>query len=247
MYDRKSAAGASHYRPAREQSHSRATGEYLRLIFALCDEVGGNPQRASTNAIAQALDVQPASVTTMLQRLAGCEPALVDYRKRKGVLLTSAGRRAALEVIRGHRMLEQFLYRVMEFPWDEVHEEALRLQHAVSSAFVARMAALLDDPTHDPHGAPIPDRDLNLPRENPLRLGHVEAGAVVEVASVPDDDSALLRRFAADGLVPGRMCEVLAVAAPAGDISWRAVGEDQARTVGRGVAEAITVRRRDAS
>lgn len=236
--------GASHFRLIQSDTRSRATDEYLRLIFELGDYEDGTPRRVTTSAIASALNVRPASVTKMLQRLASHEPALVDYQKRQGALLTESGRQAALKTIRIHRLLEQFLYRVMEFPWDEVHREALRLQHAVSPEFVERMAELLGHPEYDPHGAPIPDRALNLAPTGALRLRDVEDGAVVEIVSVPDDDPKFLRLFAADGLVPGRVCQVVGTATNGSRIRWRAPGSEDTKTVNATVAAEIVVRRR---
>lgn len=173
--------------------------DYIKTIYELTTD--GRP--ASTTALAERLGIQPASVTGMLQRLAAQQPPLVTYRKRQGVLLTPQGRLAALEVIRHHRLLETFLVEVLGFTWDEVHEEACRLEHVISEKMEARIAAALGDPLFDPHGAPIPREDLSLPQRTLLPLHQVQAGREAAVAHVPDEDPALLRYLAEIGLRPG--------------------------------------------
>ncbi len=181
------------------QKTSPPVQDYLKTIYELTRE--GRP--ASTNAIAERLRLQPASVTGMLQRLAARQPPLVTYRKRHGVQLTPAGRRVALEVIRHHRLLETFLVEKLGFRWDEVHEEACRLEHVISERMEERIAAVLGDPLFDPHGAPIPRADLTLPQREELPLTQVPGGSRIRILRVPDDDPALLRRLDALQLRPG--------------------------------------------
>ena len=120
--------------------------DYLKHIFELSED--GTP--ASTNDLAARLGIKPASVTGMIQKLAAAEPKLVDYQKHQGVTLTPAGERAALEVLRHHRLLETWLVQSLGYTWDEVHEEACRLEHVISEDFEERMDAALGHPTHDP-------------------------------------------------------------------------------------------------
>ena len=178
--------------------------DYLKHIFELNED--GTP--ASTNDLAARLGVKPASVTGMMQKLASTEPPLVDYQKHQGVKLTPAGERAALEVLRHHRLLESWLVQSLGYSWDEVHEEACRLEHVISEDFEARMAAALGNPTHDPHGAPIPSAELVMPNEDALPLSSLRPKQQATVLRVNDEDSALLRHLEGLGLVPGTQLEV---------------------------------------
>jgi DtxR family Mn-dependent transcriptional regulator len=182
--------------------------DYLKQIFLLGESGGA----ASTQALAERLGVRPASVTGMVQRLA--ELGLVNHEPYRGVRLTEVGRRAALEILRHHRLLETYLVHALGYAWDEVHEEAERLEHAMSKRLEARIAEALDHPTHDPHGDPIPDADLRLPeRETATRLTEAatDSSGVVARAGAQDRDSlSLLSRL---GLVPGAAIDVLEVSA----------------------------------
>ncbi|MFV2072922.1 MAG: metal-dependent transcriptional regulator [Thermoanaerobaculales bacterium] len=131
--------------------------DYLKQVFLL----GEGRRSVGTQALAQRLGVRPASVTEMVQRLA--QLGLVNHAPYRGVRLTPQGRRIALEMLRHHRLLETYLVRVLGFGWDEVHEEAERLEHVISERFEARIAEAMGHPTHDPHGDPIPTSDLTMP------------------------------------------------------------------------------------
>ncbi|MEM4781496.1 MAG: metal-dependent transcriptional regulator, partial [Halalkalicoccus sp.] len=135
--------------------------DYLKAIYQLQRE--GDGKRVRTSAIADHLDVTPPTVTSMLSKLE--ERGLAEREKYKGVTLTPEGERVALEVIRHHRLLEAYLTEHLDFTWSEVHDEADRLEHHISEAFEERVAAMLEDPTVDPHGAPIPNADLEPPEE----------------------------------------------------------------------------------
>lgn len=178
---------------------TQATEDYLKTIFELCQEQG----RASTGAIAQVLGVTPASVTGMLQKLARNEPPLLRYRKHQGAVLTDEGERLALQTIRRHRLLERYLHDALGYSWDEVHEEAERLEHAISARLGRRIAEWLDDPRHDPHGDPIPTSELRLPEVTTVTLDSLQPGQQATVARVSDRDPRLLRYLADLGLVPG--------------------------------------------
>lgn len=182
--------------------------DYLKAIY----ELSQNGQPASTNALAARLGVEPASVTGMVQKLAAARPALVDYRKHHGVKLTAAGRRAALEVIRHHRLLEAWLVKTLGYSWDEVHSEAERLEHAISEDFENRMAAALGYPLRDPHGEPIPSSDLVMPSDESVPLWSLKAGQKAIVQRVDAQDHGLLRHLEELRLIPGARLEVLEVA-----------------------------------
>jgi DtxR family Mn-dependent transcriptional regulator len=133
--------------------NTESVDNYLKAILAL-----GGPEesRVTGSALAQRLKVASASVTNMVQRLAAGSPPLVKYERHRGVLLSVAGKKRALEVVRHHRLIEAFLYEVLDYPIDEVHEEAERLEHFISERFEERIAAKLGHPKIDPHGHFIP-------------------------------------------------------------------------------------------
>lgn len=176
---------------------THAVEDYLKAIYELEEDF----DRAGTTALAGALNVAPASVTGMLQKLADAQPPLVNYERHHGVTLTKAGRKIALEVIRHHRLVELYLAEALGYRWDEVDAEAERLEHAISEDFEDRISALLGDPTRDPHGNPIPAKDGSVAAQCRKSLTEVDAGQTVRVARVRDDDPALLRYLAELGLV----------------------------------------------
>ncbi len=176
---------------------SRSVEDYLKVIYGLSET--GDP--ASTSAIASLLDVQPASVTGMVKRLA--ESGLLEHVPYKGVRLTEQGARDALRVLRRHRILETYLCERLAYSWDDVHDEAERLEHAVSEDLIERMAAALDFPVHDPHGAPIPTRRGEIESAEVATLADARPGDRVRIRAVRDEDSDELRSMAAEGLVPG--------------------------------------------
>jgi DtxR family Mn-dependent transcriptional regulator len=176
---------------------SRSVEDYLKAIYALC-ETG---DAASTSAIAGALDIQPASVTGMVKRLA--EAGLLEHVPYRGVRLTRRGVREALRVVRRHRILETYLCERLGYSWDDVHREAERLEHAASDELIERMAAALEFPRHDPHGAPIPTSAGDIETTDPATLADARPGDRVRIRAVRDEVSANLRSMAAEGLVPG--------------------------------------------
>ena len=180
--------------------------DYLKHIFELSE--GGT--LASTNDLAERLGVKPASVTGMVQKLASTEPPLVDYKKHQGVTLTDEGKRAALEMLRHHRLLESWLVQSLGYTWDEVHEEACRLEHVISEDFEARMDAALGHPTRDPHGDPIPDAELVMPSDDALPLSSLRPTQEAVIRRVNDENPDLLRHLTDLGLVPGVQLEVTA-------------------------------------
>ena len=178
--------------------------DYLKHIYDLTE--GG--ESASTNALAAKLKVKPASVTGMVQKLASAKPALVEYQKHQGVTLTKEGRRAALEVIRHHRLLEAWLVQTLGYSWDEVHEEAERLEHVISEDFERRIAAAMGHPLRDPHGELIPTADLKMPLEDSTPLSALRPDQTGTVQCVKAADTELLRYLESLGLVPGAAIEV---------------------------------------
>jgi DtxR family Mn-dependent transcriptional regulator len=179
---------------------SEAVDDYLKAIFQL----GGREEReVASTEIAQHLAITGSSVTSMLQKLAATKPPMVVYRKHRGVKLAPPGKRRALEIVRHHRLLETFLHQVLDYPWDEVHQEAERLEHFISERFEERIAAKLGHPEFDPHGHAIPAMDGSLPGHEPVALSRLAAGQVGRVASVSDKDPAMLRYLAEQGVRPG--------------------------------------------
>ncbi len=187
-----------------DPSRTQAEQDYLKAIYDL-GEAGGH---VATSQLARHLGLSPASVTGMLQRLAAAQPPLVAYHKHHGVELSSAGRREALRVVRHHRLIESFLHTSLGLAWDEVHVEAHRLEHAISPMVGERLAAALGEPTRDPHGDPIPDRELRLPTMSDSPLSGVRPGTPVVIRRVDDSDPAFLRHAAELGLVPGASLQV---------------------------------------
>ena len=216
---------------------SQANEDYLRTIYAL----GGAHTRVSTNQIADALQVRPASVTGMIQKMAETEPPLVDYQKHQGVILSPSGRRAALRVVRHHRLLELFLEQILGYEWDQVHAEADRLEHVISPELERRIFEILGQPQHDPHGAPIPTAELQLPRETKLRLSELETGQQAVIIAVPDEDSSLLRYLAEIGLRPQVQVSVLAKSHFDGNLHLQIEGTSEPVVLGPAVTEQVAV------
>lgn len=183
---------------------TREREDYLKTIYTLQDEE--SPVR--TTSIARSLGVEPASVTGVIKRLAELE--FVDYEPYRGVTLSAEGERIALEVIRHHRLLELFLIESLGYEWDEVHDEAERLEHAVSPLFIERVSAALGNPDIDPHGSPIPTEDGRIEPRIGVPLGDLQVGQVGIVSWVDDDDPDVLRTLAATDIRPGAEVSVLA-------------------------------------
>ena len=179
---------------------TESVDDYLKAIL----ELGGpGEERVAGNALAHHLGIRAASVTGMLQKLAAQKPPLVKYEKHHGVRLTAAGKMRALEVLRHHRLLERFLHDVLDYSWDEVHDEAERLEHFISERLEDRIAAKLGDPQTDPHGHLIPERSGLLPAREEVLLSKWACGVPAVISSVSDHDSAALREMTRLGLKPG--------------------------------------------
>ena len=186
------------------QLRSNAVEDYAKAIYVL-ETRGDEP--VSTNALAERLGVTPGSVSAMVRKLA--ELDLVTHQPYHGVRLTESGRRLALEVIRHHRLLELFLAEVLDMPWDRVHEEAEVLEHVLSTELEEIIAAKLGNPTHDPHGDPIPTAELTLDDQETRSLAELEPGATGVFVRVSDSDPAMLRYLGARGVTPGARFEVI--------------------------------------
>ena len=176
--------------------------DYLKAIYT----IGRGTGAAATNEIAQRLAPAPASVSGMVRRLA--DQGLLAYERYHGVKLTESGRRAALRTLRRHRVIEAYLSRALGYPWDRVHEEAERLEHAASDELVDRMAATIGEPDVDPHGAPIPTRDGSVDETEYTSLRDLAVGASGVVALVSDEDPAMLRYLQQLSILPGKRVTV---------------------------------------
>jgi DtxR family Mn-dependent transcriptional regulator len=217
---------------------TEAVDDYLKAIY----ELAGNDGRATTALIAKKLDVAAASVTGMLRKLAEQDSPFIDYEKHRGATLTEAGRRRALEVIRHHRLIELFLFETLGYPWDEVHAEAEKLEHAISERFEDRIAEVLGDPEVDPHGHPIPRKDGTIPDRSDRRLLDLDAGTEAVVSRVSDRDPELLRYFAELGVKPGVPIELLERGPFDGPLMVRINGAAEVKALGNRVCREIRVR-----
>jgi DtxR family Mn-dependent transcriptional regulator len=187
-----------------EQTLTISIQDYLKNIYELTE----NGETASTNALAKKLNISPPSVTGMVQKLASAKPALVEYQKHQGVTLTKEGKKAALEVIRHHRLLEAWLVQTLGYSWDEVHEEAERLEHVISEDFERRIAAAMGHPVRDPHGELIPTEDLKMPLDDSTPLSALRPNQTATIQRIKAPDRELLRYLEGLGLVPGAQIEV---------------------------------------
>ena len=207
--------------------------DYLKAIYAI--QQGGDA--ATTNLLAERLELAPASVSGMVRRLAS--QGLLEHEPYRGARLTSAGRVAALRTLRRHRILESYLATVLGVPWDNVHAEAEQLEHAASDALIDRMAHALGDPLFDPHGAPIPSRDGVVDETRHATLADWPVGTRGTVMSVSDKDPAMLRYLGELELRPGTMIHVRARAPYDGPIDVM-VGQTL-RQIGPTAASAVRI------
>ena len=214
---------------------TQASEDYLKAIYALEDEHGG---RVPTTAVAAHLGVSAPAATTMIKKLAGL--GLVRHERYRGVTLTGKGRRAAIEVVRHHRLLEQFLVQRLGVPIDDVHREAELLEHVLSEELEERIDRELGFPTHDPHGDPIPAADLTLEEISLRTLDELEPGERSTVQRVPDRDGQLLGYLSSIGLLPGRAVKMIAAAPFGGPLTIAAGGAELA--ISRDLAALIGIR-----
>jgi len=212
-----------------------AVQDYAKAIYTLEARDGS----ASTNALAALLEVRPASVSGMLRKLSAL--GLVKHERYRGVRLTGRGRSVALEVIRHHRLLELFLVESLGMTWDEVHAEAEVLEHALSEELEELIAAKLGDPTVDPHGDPIPSRDLQLAETAAPALAELEPGEAATLVRISDSDPDMLRFLGERGIVPGTLLELVERQPFDGPLYVRAGSE--LHVLGGTLARAMHVRR----
>ena len=211
--------------------------DYLKQIY----ELNENGVTASTTKLAGRLNVAPASVTGMLQKLAAARPALVHYKKHRGATLTKVGERAALEVIRHHRLLETYLVSILGYSWDDVHEEANQLEHVISEDFETRIAAALGNPTRDPHGAPIPNEDLSMPVSGTSRLSSLRTNETATVIRVPDGDPNLLRHLQEVGILPEVKVTGLDYSELDGNLTLQVEGREEKVVLGTAITDLIFI------
>jgi DtxR family Mn-dependent transcriptional regulator len=216
---------------------SQSIEDYLKAVYELTRGDG----RASTNGLAEYLNVAPASVTGMLQKLAGTKPPLLEYQKHRGVRLTAQGEKVALEIIRHHRLLEQFLHQILGYEWDEVHEEADRLEHVISEQFEERIAEALGDPRIDPHGDPIPRTDLSLPASKEKPLSALRKGQKARVVRVRDEDADLLRHLSQLGVTPSAELQVIDYSEFDGNLRLRMKGGKEEIVLGPRITSQVYV------
>jgi DtxR family Mn-dependent transcriptional regulator len=216
---------------------TQSVQDYLKTIYDLTLTA----ERASTNQLAEALGVKPASITGMIQKMAQADPPLVDYKKHYGVVLTPHGEKLALEVIRHHRLLETFLYKTLGYEWDAVHAEACRLDHVISEKFEERIAQALGNPAYDPHGDPIPDRNLKMPPCAKTTLDMLLPGQQATIQRVRDTDPALLRYLAGLGLVPGVQVTLLDCSPFDANLSLQIARQGQVIVLGPRVARQLFI------
>ncbi len=210
---------------------SASVGDYLKAIWEASGE-----GTASTKDVAVRLSVSPASVTNMFARLR--EMDLVEYERYRGASLTELGRSQALRLVRRHRLIETFLLEHLGYDWQEVHEEAERLEHAVSDGFTERLAEFLGHPGRDPHGDPIPTPEGALEADDSSPLGEAEPGAWVRIYKVSDESTGTLDHLGGHGLVPGRLLYVEEIRVVDGVVTVRdedgethALGDSLSRSV----------------
>jgi DtxR family transcriptional regulator, Mn-dependent transcriptional regulator len=213
---------------------THAMEDYLKIIFKLEDEGSS----VTTQSIAERLQVQSPSVTNMIKRLA--ELNLVEHRPYRGVVLTATGRKAALEVIRHHRLLELYLADALGYSWDEVHEEADRLEHSISEEFEARIDRALGFPSVDPHGEPIPTAEGEIASAAALRLSELPEGSSATIELVSDTDPEKLRYLGDLGLFPAADLMVVEHMPFDGPVRIRVA--DTEHVIGRQLADSIRVR-----
>lgn len=217
-------------------SRSQSVEDYLKTIYKLESETPSD-KGVSTSRLADEMSVANASVTNMLKRLSDMK--MVKYESYYGSRLTEAGQKIALEIIRHHRLLELYLKEILGYSWDEVHEEAEKLEHHISEQFEDKIAELLNHPTEDPHGDPIPTKDGKMPHIQLKALHSVPFETPFIVRRVKNQNPELLRYLEKQGLIPGVKVEVLQKEPFDGPIKVKV--ENQTVTIANNIAEDIFV------
>jgi len=229
-------------RDAGERAHNAHPGRrtlegfenYAKAIYEL---QGRGEGAVGTSAVAERLGVAPASASGMLKRMA--DEGLVEYEPYRGTRLTKQGEQVALEVIRHHRLIELFLAEVLDMPWDRVHDEAEVLEHHISEELEELIAAKLGEPARDPHGDPIPDRELAVAAEETVSLAELETGVDAVFERVSDSDPEMLRYLDSQGIRPGATLRVIGREPFEGPLSVRTA--DREHALGLPLARAMRV------
>lgn len=216
---------------------SRSVEDYLKAVYSLTQR----GEAASTSGLADLLQVAPPSVSGMIRRLS--ELGLLDHRPYQGVALTPEGRRVALRIVRRHRIIEAYLVDRLGYTWDTVHDEAERLEHAVSDALIERMAQAMGDPKFDPHGDPIPDADGRIAEVASTALCDVPDLETVQVHRVMTRQADHLKYIGTTGLTPGTRVTVVRREPFNGPLTVRHAGGEQ--VVGHAMAGLIMCVRSD--
>jgi DtxR family transcriptional regulator, Mn-dependent transcriptional regulator len=218
---------------------SQAVEDYLKAVF----EVQRDHGKVATTVLAERMGVAPASATGMIKKLAALK--LVRHNPYQGVMLTRAGEKMALEVLRHHRLLELYLKEALGYTWDQVHEEACRLEHVISEEFEDKIFEVLGRPTRDPHGEPIPTKDGKMPTVDHEPLSDLQPGATGIISQVSKSDPEMLRYLGARGLIPEATVEVVEKAPFEGPLTVRT--GDNSYVLGRQLASHIRVEVEDGS
>jgi len=221
---------------ARRSTFTQSQQDYLKALYHL----HGDSRPVPTRDLAQRLGISSPSVSEMVNRLVA--QGLVEHDRYRGQQLTRDGRKVALELVRHHRLLEMFLVQVLGYSWDEVHEEAERLEHVISERMEQRIFELLGRPELDPHGHAIPSLTGKVRPPSERALNECHAGEKVVVQGVSDDDPAKLRELERRGILPGTHIDVLAPSEYEGPIEVRIKG--RRLQVPLGLARAMFVERR---
>ncbi|WP_019854846.1 metal-dependent transcriptional regulator [Actinopolyspora mortivallis] len=219
------------------ERHSASVEDYVRTIYGLSERGAAVTNTTLTNR----LGLSPSSVSSMITKLA--QLGLVTHERYRSVELTEQGRRLACDVLRRHRLLEQFLVEVLDYTWDEVHQEADALEHAVSDELVEHIASKLGHPTHDPHGDPIPTADGVVEKPTTKLLDQLEPGTVGTIARVWDTDSDLLRYLTEHALTLGSRIEVVERKPFGGPLVVRVGEAEETEThfLGSEIAQALSI------
>jgi DtxR family Mn-dependent transcriptional regulator len=217
--------------------NTESVDDYLKAILELS---GHEDKLVTSNSLAERLGVRAASVTGMLQKLSTHKPVLVKYEKHHGARLTAAGKKRALEILRHHRLLERFLHDYLDYGWDEVHEEAERLEHFISEKLEDRIAAKLGDPQVDPHGHVIPERSGAVLAREEVNLLNWACGVPGVVSSVSDRSASELREIERLGLRPG-VSVIVEAGVRNASLLVRIDGQSSAIRIGQRLAARINV------
>lgn len=215
-------------------SRSQSVEDYLKALYILQEESDGG---VSNSRLSEKMGVASASVTNMVKRLS--QMGLVDYESYYGTKLTESGRKIALEMIRHHRLLELYLKEMMGYSWDEVHEEAEKLEHHISEQFEDKIAEILDNPIFDPHGDPIPTKDGKMPVYKDFILSEIPLNKPYILHRVKDQNPELLRYLEKQGLIPGIRLLVVEKEPFSGPVTVEVEGETV--TIGNNIAQDILV------